>query len=84
MYCNTFQLIPGTSMGLTVKEQLLSTATEQRCKQVVATNDANRYCYLRPSRSPRHLPSEPQRTKEDNIVGAQKKVKPNFNTPRVR
>jgi hypothetical protein len=84
MYCNTFQLIPGTSMGLTVKEQLLSTATEQRCKQVVATNDANRYCYLRPSRSPRHLPSEPQRTKEDNIVGAQKKVKPKFNTPRVR
>ena len=42
MYCNTFQLIPGTSMCLTVKEQLLSTATEQRCKQVVAINDANR------------------------------------------
>ena len=42
MYCNTFQLIPGTSMSLTVKEQLLSTATEQRCKQAVAVNDTNR------------------------------------------
>ena len=42
IYCNTFQLIPGTSMCPTVKEQLLSTATERRCKQVVAVNDTNR------------------------------------------
>ena len=51
IYGNTFQLIPGTSMCPTVKEKLLSTATEERYKQAVG-----------PSRSQGNLPCEPQRT----------------------
>ena len=39
MYCNTFQLIPGTSICLTVKEQLLSAATKQHLQPVAKTTE---------------------------------------------